>query len=114
MSKINIAEKFANITEYYKPRIAAELNGQHVQDWLKRLREVCAGCNQELAAIGAERRHTPGCRLKTPGPRGPRTRQVALARLRTAFADAQRRQKLPGDFNPARLAQMPSKQFTEP
>src|SRR5258708_7981781 len=31
MSKINIAEKFANITEYYKPRIAAELNGQHVK-----------------------------------------------------------------------------------
>src|SRR5882672_4363781 len=31
MSKINIAEKFANITEYYKPRIAAELNGQQVK-----------------------------------------------------------------------------------
>ena len=31
MSKVNIAEKFANITEYYKPRIAAELNGQHVK-----------------------------------------------------------------------------------
>ena len=30
MSKINIAEKFAKVTEYYKPRIAAELNGQHV------------------------------------------------------------------------------------
>ena len=29
--KINIAEKFANIAEYYKPRIAAELNGQHVK-----------------------------------------------------------------------------------
>jgi integrase len=33
---------------------------------------------------------------------------VALARLRTALAEAQRRQKLPGDFNPARLAEMPS------
>ena len=31
MSKVNIAEKFANITEYYKPRIAAELNGQQVK-----------------------------------------------------------------------------------
>jgi mannose-6-phosphate isomerase-like protein (cupin superfamily) len=31
MSKINIAEKFAQITEYYKPRIAAELNGQQVK-----------------------------------------------------------------------------------
>jgi mannose-6-phosphate isomerase-like protein (cupin superfamily) len=31
MSKVNIAEKFAKITEYYKPRIAAELNGQHVK-----------------------------------------------------------------------------------
>lgn len=31
MSKINIAEKFAKITEYYKPRIAAELNGQQVK-----------------------------------------------------------------------------------
>jgi len=31
MSKVNIAEKFANITEFYKPRIAAELNGQHVK-----------------------------------------------------------------------------------
>jgi mannose-6-phosphate isomerase-like protein (cupin superfamily) len=31
MSKVNIAEKFAKITEYYKPRIAAELNGQQVK-----------------------------------------------------------------------------------
>src|ERR1700732_2923948 len=31
MSKVNIAEKFAKITDYYKPRIAAELNGQHVK-----------------------------------------------------------------------------------
>src|SRR6202140_913855 len=31
MSKVNIAEKFVNITEYYKPRIAAELNGQQVK-----------------------------------------------------------------------------------
>ena len=31
MSKVNIAEKFAKITESYKPRIAAELNGQHVK-----------------------------------------------------------------------------------
>src|SRR5712691_9319889 len=85
-----------------------ELNVQHVQDWLKRLREVCGGCNQELAAIEAGRTHTPGCRLKRPAPRGARTRQVALARLRTALAGAQRLQKLPGDFNPARLAEMPS------
>jgi len=31
MSKVNIAEKFAKITDYEKPRIAAELNGQHVK-----------------------------------------------------------------------------------
>ncbi|MBI1739687.1 MAG: cupin domain-containing protein [Candidatus Koribacter versatilis] len=31
MSKVNIAEKFAKITECRKPRIAAELNGQHVK-----------------------------------------------------------------------------------
>jgi mannose-6-phosphate isomerase-like protein (cupin superfamily) len=31
MSKINIAEKFSNIPDYYNPRIAAELNGQHVK-----------------------------------------------------------------------------------
>jgi len=31
MSKVNIAEKFAKITEYRQPRIAAELNGQHVK-----------------------------------------------------------------------------------
>src|SRR6266404_2378512 len=31
MSKVNITKKFANITEYYKPRIAAELNGQHIK-----------------------------------------------------------------------------------
>ncbi|MGO9403672.1 MAG: cupin domain-containing protein [Terriglobales bacterium] len=31
MSKINIAQKFAQITEYYKPRIAAELNGQYIK-----------------------------------------------------------------------------------
>jgi mannose-6-phosphate isomerase-like protein (cupin superfamily) len=31
MSKINIAEKFAAIPDFYKPRIAAELNGQHVK-----------------------------------------------------------------------------------
>ena len=31
MSKVNIAEKFQKITEYYKPRIAAELNGQQVK-----------------------------------------------------------------------------------
>ncbi|HEY6302451.1 MAG TPA: cupin domain-containing protein [Terriglobales bacterium] len=31
MSKINIAEKFAQITEYYKPRVAAELNRQYIK-----------------------------------------------------------------------------------
>jgi mannose-6-phosphate isomerase-like protein (cupin superfamily) len=31
MSKVNIAEKFARITEYWKPYIAAELNGQYVK-----------------------------------------------------------------------------------
>jgi mannose-6-phosphate isomerase-like protein (cupin superfamily) len=31
VSKINIAEKFATIADYYKPRIAAELNGQQVK-----------------------------------------------------------------------------------
>jgi len=31
MSKVNIAQKFANIHDFYKPRIAAELNGQHVK-----------------------------------------------------------------------------------
>jgi mannose-6-phosphate isomerase-like protein (cupin superfamily) len=31
MSKVNIAEKFAKITEYESPRIAAELNGQQVK-----------------------------------------------------------------------------------
>lgn len=31
MSKVNIAEKFAHIHDYRNPRIAAELNGQHVK-----------------------------------------------------------------------------------
>jgi mannose-6-phosphate isomerase-like protein (cupin superfamily) len=31
MSKVNIAEKFGKISEYWKPYIAAELNGQHVK-----------------------------------------------------------------------------------
>ncbi len=31
MSKVNIAEKFSKITDHYKPRIAAELNGQFVK-----------------------------------------------------------------------------------
>lgn len=31
MAKVNIAEKFATIREYYKPHIAAELNGQMVK-----------------------------------------------------------------------------------
>ena len=31
MHKINIAEKFDKISEYWKPYIAAELNGQHVK-----------------------------------------------------------------------------------
>jgi mannose-6-phosphate isomerase-like protein (cupin superfamily) len=31
MSKVNIADKFSKITEYWKPYIAAELNGQHVK-----------------------------------------------------------------------------------
>lgn len=31
MSKINIAEKFGKITEFWKPYIAAELNGQQVK-----------------------------------------------------------------------------------
>jgi mannose-6-phosphate isomerase-like protein (cupin superfamily) len=31
MPKVNIAEKFAKIHDYYKPRIAAELNGQYVK-----------------------------------------------------------------------------------
>jgi mannose-6-phosphate isomerase-like protein (cupin superfamily) len=31
MDKINIASKFSQIHEYWKPYIAAELNGQHVK-----------------------------------------------------------------------------------
>jgi mannose-6-phosphate isomerase-like protein (cupin superfamily) len=31
MPKINIAEKFSQITEYWKPYIAAELNGQMIK-----------------------------------------------------------------------------------
>jgi mannose-6-phosphate isomerase-like protein (cupin superfamily) len=31
MSKVNIAEKFSKITEYWKPYIGAELNGQAVK-----------------------------------------------------------------------------------
>jgi mannose-6-phosphate isomerase-like protein (cupin superfamily) len=31
MDKVNIAEKFSKISEYWKPYIAAELNGQHVK-----------------------------------------------------------------------------------
>ena len=31
MSKVNTAEKFGEIKEYWKPRIAAELNGQQVK-----------------------------------------------------------------------------------
>ena len=31
METVNIAQKFAHITEYWKPYIAAELNGQHVK-----------------------------------------------------------------------------------
>lgn len=31
MEKINIAEKFDRIDDYWKPRIAAEANGQHVR-----------------------------------------------------------------------------------
>jgi mannose-6-phosphate isomerase-like protein (cupin superfamily) len=31
MDKVNIAEKFAKISEYYKPHIAGELNGQMVK-----------------------------------------------------------------------------------
>lgn len=31
MQKINIADKFAKISEFYKPHIAAELNGQMVK-----------------------------------------------------------------------------------
>jgi mannose-6-phosphate isomerase-like protein (cupin superfamily) len=30
-AKINLADKFAHISEYWKPRIAAELNGQQVK-----------------------------------------------------------------------------------
>ena len=29
--KVNVAEKFAKISQYYKPAIAAELNGQYVK-----------------------------------------------------------------------------------
>jgi mannose-6-phosphate isomerase-like protein (cupin superfamily) len=31
MDKVNIADKFARISEYYKPRVAGELNGQQVK-----------------------------------------------------------------------------------
>jgi len=31
MEKVNLAEKFSQITEYWKPYIAAELNGQMVK-----------------------------------------------------------------------------------
>jgi mannose-6-phosphate isomerase-like protein (cupin superfamily) len=31
MQKVNLAEKLASFTEYYSPKIAGELNGQHVK-----------------------------------------------------------------------------------
>ena len=31
MEKVNLAEKFAGIADYWNPRIAGELNGQHVK-----------------------------------------------------------------------------------
>ncbi len=31
MPKVNLAEKFSKISEYYKPHIAAELNGQMIK-----------------------------------------------------------------------------------
>jgi len=31
MNKINLAEKFATISDHWNPRIAGELNGQHVK-----------------------------------------------------------------------------------
>ncbi len=31
MQKVNIAEKFSNISDFYQPRIAAELNGQMIK-----------------------------------------------------------------------------------
>jgi len=31
MHKVNIADKFSKVSEYWKPYIAAELNGQHVK-----------------------------------------------------------------------------------
>ncbi len=31
MDKVNLAEGFARITEYWRPRVAAELNGQEVK-----------------------------------------------------------------------------------
>jgi mannose-6-phosphate isomerase-like protein (cupin superfamily) len=31
MNKVNLAEKFALITDHWNPRIAGELNGQHVK-----------------------------------------------------------------------------------
>ncbi len=36
MDKVNLAERFAEVTEYWRPRVAAELNGQEVK--LARLR----------------------------------------------------------------------------
>lgn len=31
MNKVNLAEKFATFTEHWNPKIAGELNGQHVK-----------------------------------------------------------------------------------
>ncbi len=31
MIKVNLAEKFSMISEYYKPKLVGELNGQHVK-----------------------------------------------------------------------------------
>lgn len=31
MSKVNLSQKFALIKEYWSPRIAGQLNGQHVK-----------------------------------------------------------------------------------
>ncbi len=31
MKKVNLAEKFSSFSEYWSPKIAAELNGQHVK-----------------------------------------------------------------------------------
>ena len=98
MHKVNIAEKFSKISEYYKPHIAGELNGQMVKLVKANTEFVWHHHDHEdemfLVVKGRFRMELPGYDRLPRTPRVDRDRRIHHRPARSRTSSRRRRRSL--------------------